>query len=70
MSDAQPSADQRVKSAPHLPATAVHAELKRSSKHAVFVRIKVMDSKGDTYYFDAASFHYDLKHPEEVGEQP
>lgn len=46
---------------PKLPATAVYAELKRPSTHAAFVRIKVMDSKGDSYYFDAACFHYDLK---------
>lgn len=56
--------------APHLPATAVHAEITRRSKTAVFVRIKVMDSKGDTYYFDATSMYYDLKHPVEVGEKP
>jgi hypothetical protein len=66
----QRTSEERVKSAPQMPATAVHAELRKPNKHAVFVRIKVMDSKGDTYYFDAASFHYDLKHPEEVGEKP
>jgi hypothetical protein len=46
---------------PHLPAIAVHAEIHRPGKHAVFVRIKVMDSKGDSYYFDAACMNYELK---------
>lgn len=55
--------------APHLPATAVHAKLTRTSKNIVYVRIKVMDQKGDTYYFDAGVSVIDLKHPEEIGEE-
>jgi hypothetical protein len=53
--------DEKPTTAPHLPATAVYAELQRPGKNAVFVRIKVMDCKGDSYYFDAACMNYELK---------